>query len=257
MRLAESVAVITGGASGLGAGAARSLSAAGSKVTILDLPGTSGKAVAEEIGEDCSFVECDVADADEVEQAIAWVHDRYGKIDICVNVAGVPDSARMLTRKRDPFPLDTYRRVLDVNLVGVFDVMRHAARAMSFNDPDVGGERGVVINVASIAAYDGVAGQVAYAASKGGVVSMTLPAARDLAQWGIRVVTVCPGLFETGMLEGLPMALRERYERLPVFPQRAGHPSEFGMLVESIVSNPMLNGESIRLDAGARPEHTS
>lgn len=256
MKLADSVAVVTGGASGLGAGAARRLAAGGTRVVIFDLPGGVGKAVAAELGNGSSFRECDVTDADAVAQSIASVLDEHGKLNICVSAAGVPDSARMLTRKHEPFPLDTYRRVIEVNLVGVFDVMRNAARAMSFNDTDGDGERGVIINVASVAAFDGVAGQVAYAASKGGVVSMTLPAARDLARWGIRVVTVCPGLFDTGMFAGLPTELQERYQRLPVFPQRAGYPNEFGMFVESIVTNPMLNGESIRLDAGARPEHT-
>lgn len=252
MKLADSVAVIIGGASGLEAGAARRLAVAGAKAVILDLPRGAGKAVAAEIGNSSRFRECD---ADAVEQAMAWLLEAYGKLNICISAAAVPDSARVLTRKREPFPLDICRRVIDVNLVGVFDVMRHAARAMSLNDPADGGERGVVINVASVAAYDGVAGQVAYAASKGGVVSMPLPAARDLARWGIRVVAVCPGLFDTGMFAGIPAELQERYLRLPVFPGRPGDPLEFGMFVESIVTNPMLNGESIRLDAGGRPEH--
>lgn len=255
MKLAGSVAIITGGASGLGAGVGRCLAAAGVKVAVFDLPGGAGKILADELGNGSTFCECDVTDADAVAQSVESVIDRYGKLNVCVSAAGVPDSARMLTKKHEPFPLEMYRRVLEVNLIGVFDVMRNAARAMSFNVPDNNGERGVIINVASVAAYDGVAGQVAYAASKGGVVSMTLPAARDLARWGIRVVTVCPGLFDTGMFAALPSELQERYKRLPVFPQRAGYPDEFGMFIESVVMNPMLNGESIRLDAGARPEH--
>lgn len=256
MKLADCVAVVTGGASGLGSGAARRLSAAGAKVAIIDVPGSAGKAVAEEIGNESTFCECDITDASAVERTITSVLDSYGKLNVSVNAAGVPHSARVLTQRREPFPLDTYKRVIDVNLVGAFDVMRNVARAMSFNDPNDDGERGVIINVASTAAYDGVAGQAAYSASKGGVVSMTLPVARDLARWGIRVVTVCPGLFDTAMFRGLPDDFQERLQRFPVFPQRAGHPIEFGMFVESIITNPMLNGESIRLDASARAEHT-
>lgn len=255
MKIAGSVAVVTGGASGLGAGAVRRLAAADATVAILDLPESQGKEVVEQIGSNCRFLECDVTDADAVRQTIASVVETYEKVDICVNAAGVPHSARVLSRDREPFPLDRYRRVIDVNLIGVFDVMRHAARAMSFNEPNEDGERGVVINVASTAAYEGVAGQAAYAASKGGVVAMTLPVARDLARWGIRVVTVCPGLFETAMFRGLPTDFQERLLQIPVFPRRPGHPNEFGMLAESIVTNPMLNGESIRLDASARADH--
>lgn len=252
MRLEGSVAVVTGGGSGLGAGAARRLAAAGSTVVLVDLADSAGKKVAEDLGDHGHFYECDVASPSAVEACIAWIQDRYGRLDVCVNAAGIPDSARMVSRSREPFPLDTYRKVLDVNLIGLFDVMRHAARTMTFNPPGEDGERGVIINVASVAAYEGHVGQVAYAASKGGVVSMTLPAARDLASWGIRVVAVCPGLFDTGMFAGLDQRIRERYERVPVFPQRAGDPSEFGHLVETIATNPMLNGESIRLDAAAR-----
>lgn len=158
----------------------------------------------------------------------------------------------MVSEDGEPFPLEVYRRVLDVNLIGLFDVVRHAARAMTLNESSGDGERGVIINVSSVAAYEGSVGQVAYAASKGGAVSMTLPAARGLARWGIRVVTVCPGLFDTAMFAGLDARIRERYEQVPVFPKRPGTPDEFGRLVEAIVSNPMLNGEAIRLDAAGR-----
>lgn len=252
MDVKGSVAVVTGAGSGLGAGTARRLAAAGSTVVLLDLAVSAGKKIAEDLGERAHFYECDVADPTAVEGCIGWVLERHGRLDVCVSAAGIPDSARMVTQGREPFPLETYRRVLDINLIGLFDVMRHAARAMTFNSPGEDGERGVIINVASVAAYEGHIGQVAYAASKGGVVSMTLPAARDLASWGIRVVTVCPGLFDTGMFAGLDDRIRDRYARVPVFPQRAGDPAEFGHLVETIVTNRMLNGETIRLDAAAR-----
>lgn len=255
MKLSDSVALVTGGASGLGAGAARRLAAAGARVVVVDLPSTEGQNVADELGNGSSFVPCDVADPAAVESCVGWTLETYGRLDVCVNSAGVPDSARLVSRDRNPFPLDTYRRVIDVNLVGLFDVMRHSARAMTLNEPGGEGERGVIINVASIAAYDGQAGHVAYSASKGGVVAMTLPAARDLANWGIRVVAVCPGVFDTGMLAGMDDRIRERVLSTHVFPKRAGRPEEFGQLVESIVTNPMLNGEVIRLDAAARPGH--
>lgn len=255
MKLANSVAVITGAASGLGAGAARRLAEAGANVVVVDLPGTAAKDVAKEIGNNSIAVECDVTNSAAVEECVTAARNEYGKIDICVNAAGVPHSARILSRDRDLFPLDVFRDVIEVNLIGLFDMMRMCARAMSYNEPNYDGERGVIVNVSSVASTDGVAGHAAYSASKGGVASLTLPAARDLARWGIRVVTVCPGLFDTGMFAGLPEKIRERYLKLPVFPKRAGCSSEFGMLVEAIVSNPILNGESIRLDAGARPGH--
>jgi len=255
VELANSVAVITGAASGLGAGAAHRLAEAGATVVVVDLPGTSAKDVAKEIGNNSVAMECDVTDSAAVEECVTSAQNEYGKIDVCVNAAGVPHSARILSRDREPFPLDVFRRVVDVNLIGLFDMMRMCARVMSHNEPNDDGERGVIVNVSSVASTDGVAGHAAYSASKGGVASLTLPAARDLARWGIRVVTVCPGLFDTGMFAGLPEKIRERYLQLPVFPRRAGYPAEFGMLVEAIVSNPMMNGESIRLDAGARPGH--
>lgn len=255
MKLADSVALITGGGSGLGAGAARQLAAAGTTVVVVDLPLSHGQRVADELGTAAHYYECDVSDPAAVEACIAWTVDTFGKIDICVNAAGIPDSARLVSLNGEPFPLDTYRRVIEVNLVGLFDVMRHAAKAMTVNQPGSDGERGLIVNVASIAGYDGQAGQVAYSASKGGVIAMTLPAARDLASWGIRVVTICPGLFDTGMLAAVDGRIRERLESAHVFPQRPGRPAEFGMLVESIVTNVMINGEVIRIDAAARLAH--
>lgn len=252
MKLIDSIALVTGGGSGLGAGAARQLAAAGSSVVIVDLSSSPGQEVAKELGAQGRFYKCDVSNPPSVEACLAWTMETFGRLDVCVNAAGVPDAARIVSRNREPFPLDTYKRVIDVNLVGLFDVMRHAARAMTFNAPGSDGERGVIVNVASIAAYEGQVGQAAYSASKGGVVAMTLPAARDLASWGIRVVTVCPGGFNTGMLAGVDDRIRDRLLDSHVFPKRAGRPAEFGMLVESIVTNPMINGEVIRIDAAAR-----
>lgn len=253
MKISDAVALITGGASGLGAGAARHLAAAGSSVVIVDLPSSPGKRVADELGDRVCFRECDVTEPAAVEACVAWTVENLGRLDICVNAAGIADSARLVARDGTLFPMETYRRVIDVNLVGLFDVMRHAVRAMTLKEPGEDGERGIVINVASIAGYDGQVGQVAYSASKGGVIAMTLPAARDLASRGIRVVAVCPGVFDTEMLAGMDDRIRQRLLSTHVFPNRAGRPAEFGMLVESIVTNPMLNGEVIRLDAAARP----
>lgn len=255
MKLVDSVSLITGGGSGLGEGAARQLAAAGSRVVIVDLPSSHGEQVAQDLGSQGRFYQCDVTDSQSVEACLGWTVETFGRLDVCVNAAGIPDSARMISRSRGPFPLDTYKRVIDVNLVGLFDVMRHAAHAMTLHEPDGDGERGVIVNVASIAAYEGQAGQVAYSASKGGVIAMTLPAARDLATWGIRVIGVCPGVFETGMLAGMDDKIRDRLLSSHVFPQRAGRPAEFGALVESLVTNPMINGENIRIDAGARLAH--
>lgn len=253
MKLSNSVAVVTGGASGLGAGAVRHLAAAGATVVVLDIASSLGQGMEEELSDQVYFYECDVTDQAMVEASVARTVERFGRLDVCINAAGVPDSARLVARDGTPFPLDTYRHVIDVNLVGLFDVMRQSARAMTSNEPGEDGERGVIINVASIAGYDGQVGQVAYSASKGGVISMTLPAARDLSNLGIRVVAICPGVFDTGMLASADDRIRERLLSTHVFPKRPGRPAEFGMLVESIVSNPMLNGEVIRLDAAARP----
>ncbi len=223
---------------------------------LIDLPSSQGAAVAAELGDAALFVPADVQDSDAVQAAVAQVIQAFEGLHLCVNAAGVSDAARVLARDGEElFPLDTFRRVLDINLIGTFDVLRHACRAMARNEPNGDGERGLVVNVASIAAFDGQAGQAAYSASKGAVAAMTLPLARDLATWGIRVVTVAPGVFDTGMLAGLEENVRARLALASVFPKRAGRPQDFAHFVKALAENPMLNGEVVRLDAAARLSH--
>ena len=252
MEIRDSVAVITGGASGLGLGAGRHLLEQGASVALLDINEEVGTDRAEELGEKARFFRCDVRDADDVQAAVAAVAEHFGGIDILVGAAGVAPAQRVVARDGTLFDLDLYRFVIDVNLVGLFDVIRNTAGFMAANEPGPTGERGVIINVASIAAYDGQVGQAAYSASKGGVVGMTLPLARDLASSGIRVMTVAPGIMDTPLLAGAPQELKDTLVQSHVFPKRLGTVEEFGALVESIVTNEMLNGEVIRLDAGAR-----
>jgi 3-hydroxyacyl-CoA dehydrogenase/3-hydroxy-2-methylbutyryl-CoA dehydrogenase len=254
MRLKGSIALITGGLSGLGAGTARMLAEGGGRVAILDRPGAD-TAVVDELGDAAIFLPADVSDPDAVANAVAQAVSTFARIDICVNCAGRPDAARVVNRAGEPFPLEVYRNVVEVNLIGLFDVTRHCAMAMRGNEPNDDGERGVIINVASIAGYDGQAGQAAYAASKGGVIAMTLPLARDLGSLGIRVNTICPGIFETAMMAGAPQNVRERMLSVHVFPKRLGQPADFAHLARAVIENPMLNGEVIRLDAGARLPH--
>jgi NAD(P)-dependent dehydrogenase (short-subunit alcohol dehydrogenase family) len=246
--IAATPALVTGGASGLGLATARRLLAAGAAVCIVDLPSSDGAAVAAEIG--ATFVPADVPDEDEVAAAVD-VADELAPLRIAVNCAGIGPAARVLARDGTPTDLGHFRTVVEVNLVGTFNVLRLAAAAMAHHDP-VGEERGVIVNTASAAAFDGQVGQAAYAASKGGVVGMTLPVARDLAQWQIRTMTIAPGLFRTPLLLGLPDdALQSLGAQVP-HPSRLGDPDEFGLLVQQVVENPMLNGEVIRLDGAIR-----
>jgi 3-hydroxyacyl-CoA dehydrogenase/3-hydroxy-2-methylbutyryl-CoA dehydrogenase len=255
MDVGASVAFVTGGASGLGEGTARAVVAAGGEVGIIDMSSSRGAELAAELGASAAFFPTDVRDPDQVEAAIDGVIDRFGRIDLTVNCAGVADAARVLARDGSMFPLETYRRVLDINLIGLFDVVRQSARVMSRNEPDADGCRGVIVNVASIAGIEGQAGQAAYSASKAGVIGMTLPLARDLGSYGIRVACICPGIFDTGMLAAADEKLRERLVSIHVFPKRLGTPAEFAHLVRAIAENPMLNGEVIRLDAATRLAH--
>lgn len=254
---AEFVGLVTGGASGLGAGVARMLTDAGARVGVVDLPTSRGAELCAELGDAAMFVPADIRDGGAVADAVQAVADGFGRIDLCANCAGVPDAARVLDRNGEMFPLDLYRKVVDVNMVGLFDAVRQSARVMSENEPNDDGERGVIVNVASIAGYDGQAGQAAYAATKGAVIAMTLPLARDLSSFGIRVVTVCPGIFDTGMLAEADERVRDRLSEVHVFPQRLGRPADFAQLVRSISENAMLNGEVIRLDAAGRLGHKS
>lgn len=242
-------AIVTGGASGLGEGAARALAAAGCKVAILDLNEERGEAVAKELGG--VFVRCDVSSAESAEAAMAKAREAHGLCGVAVNCAGIAPAGRILGRE-GPMALDSFNKVIQVNLVGSFNIMRLAAADMAQREANADGERGVIISTASIAAYEGQIGQVAYSASKGGVVAMTLQAARELAREGVRVNTIAPGLFMTPMLAGMSQEIQDSLAATLPFPQRLGKPAEFGMLVEQIVKNPILNGETIRLDSALR-----
>ncbi|KAB7741436.1 SDR family NAD(P)-dependent oxidoreductase [Nostocoides sp. F2B08] len=243
------VALVTGGASGLGGATTERLAADGAAVVVVDLPGSAGEETATRLGERARFCAADVRDPDQVQPAVDAALE-LGELRIAVNCAGVATPGRVVGRK-GPLDLEAFRTVVDINLVGTFNVLRLAAAAMLDNEP-VDGDRGVVVNTASIAAFDGQIGQAAYAASKGGVVGLTLSAARDLADKLIRVVTVAPGTFETPMLAGLPDEARQVLERQVPHPARLGRPVEYASLVRHIVDNPMLNGEVIRLDGALR-----
>jgi 3-hydroxyacyl-CoA dehydrogenase/3-hydroxy-2-methylbutyryl-CoA dehydrogenase len=245
-------AIITGGASGLGAGTARRLVGLGAEVVVADLPQSAGEAMAAESGERATFVAVDVTDPPSVAAALDEAARRMGGIDLCVNAAGISAAHRVLTRGGESFPIELFERVVRVNLIGTFDVVRHAVRHMAANEPNADGERGVIVNVASIAAFEGQIGQAAYSASKGGVVAMTLPLARDLASHGIRVNTIAPGIMDTPMLDGGSPELKERLAAVHLFPKRLGTPADFAALVVHLAENPLINGEVIRLDAGAR-----
>jgi NAD(P)-dependent dehydrogenase (short-subunit alcohol dehydrogenase family) len=243
------VALVTGGASGLGLATVRALAGAGAKVVIVDLPSSDGKDVAESIGDAARFSPADVTSEEPVSAALD-VADQLGQLRVVVNCAGIGTAARVVG-KNGPFPLDRFRRTVEVNLIGTFNVIRLAAERIARGEP-VDGERGVIVNTASVAAFDGQIGQAAYSASKGGVSALTLPVARELAQSLIRVVTIAPGLFETPMLAGLPEEARASLGAQVPHPARLGKPEEFADLALSIVRNPMLNGETIRLDGAIR-----
>jgi NAD(P)-dependent dehydrogenase (short-subunit alcohol dehydrogenase family) len=245
MRIEGAGALVVGGASGLGEAVARRLHAGGARVTVADLNAQSGQKVADDVG--IAFVGCDVTNSDQLQSAVDAVQDL--RISVCC--AGIGWAERT-AGKRGPHSFDPFQTVINVNLIGTFNVLRLAAAAMLANEPDAEGERGVCINTASIAAYDGQIGQIAYSASKGGIVGMTLPAARDLASMGIRVVTIAPGLFDTALLAGLPEEARVALGEQVPHPHRLGRPEEYGELAAHIVANPMLNGEVIRLDGALR-----
>lgn len=248
MQIDRANALIAGGASGLGAATARHLHAAGAHVTIADLNPELGTALAEELG--ASFVAADVTDGDQVAEAVRVAAGEDGlRISVCC--AGI-DWAEKVAGRRGPHALEAFERVIRINLIGTFNVLRLASAAMLANTPNDQGERGVCVNTASIAAYEGQVGQIAYAASKGGIVAMTLTAARDLAQSGVRVNTIAPGLFATPMLAGLPEDVRTALGSQPPFPSRFGRPDEYAALAGHIVENAMLNGEVIRLDGALR-----
>ncbi|GMA39777.1 SDR family NAD(P)-dependent oxidoreductase [Mobilicoccus caccae] len=245
----QTVAVVTGGGSGLGEATVRRLHADGAAVVILDLPGSQGEAVASSLGDRARFAPADVRDEDQVQAAIDAARE-LGELRIAVTCAGVATPGRVVGRK-GPLPLETYKTVIDINLVGSFNVLRLAAAAMVDNEP-VDGDRGVVIMTASIAAWDGQVGQAAYASSKGGIVGLTLAAARDLADKQIRVMTIAPGTMETPMMASLPEETKASLGAMVPHPSRLGKPEEYAALASHIVTNPMLNGEAIRLDGALR-----
>ena len=251
MQIAGHTFLVTGGASGLGAATARRLAGAGARVLLSDVSSEQGMRLAGELGERVLFKAADVTDESQVAAAIAAARARFGAIHGAVSCAGIAPGERVLG-KDGPHRLDTFRRAVEINLIGTFNVLRLAAQAMESNAPDAGGERGVIVNTASIAAYDGQIGQAAYGASKAGVVGLTLPAARELARIGVRVMTIAPGIFETPMVAGLSPELQQALAAQVPFPRRLGKPDEFAALVEHIVLNPMLNGEVIRLDGALR-----
>lgn len=236
----------------MGFGAARRIVDMGGRVVMLDINTELGKTAQSELGDGSRFIGCDVTDPDDVRAAVEGAAGAFGGIQILVNAAGVAPAQRVVSRDGTMFDLDRFKFTVGVNLVGTFDVIRNTARVMADNPVRESGERGVIVNVASIAAFDGQVGQAAYSASKAGVVGMTLPIARDLASLGIRVNTIAPGIMDTPLLAGAPQELRDSLAKLHVFPQRLGTPEDFAHLVTAIVENEMLNGEVIRLDAATR-----
>ena len=251
MNTRDGVFLVTGGGSGLGAATARRLAAAGARVAVLDRDRVRAEAVAAELGTGGCAVAADVCDENDVRAAIDEIRQRLGGLHGVINCAGVAPAERVLG-KAAPHALETFRRTIAVNLVGTFNVIRLAADAMSKNTPDAGGERGVIVNTASVAAFEGQIGQAAYSASKAGVAGMTLPIARELARFGIRVMTIAPGIFETPMLAAMSAEVRASLGAQVPFPSRLGKPDEYAALVEHIISNPMLNGGVIRLDGALR-----
>ncbi|WP_062220636.1 SDR family NAD(P)-dependent oxidoreductase [Aureimonas sp. D3] len=251
MKIENSSFVVTGAGSGLGAGVAEMAVEAGANVLLLDVNEAAGAALASRLGARARFRRADVTSAEDGEAAIAAALAAFGRIDVLVNCAGIAPGERIVGRE-GPHDLGTFARVVAINLTGTFNMLRLAASAMAGQEPGEAGERGVIVNTASVAAFEGQIGQAAYAASKGGVAALTLPAARDLARHAIRVVAIAPGIFETPMVAGMPKDVQEALGAAVPFPPRLGQPSEYAALVRHIVENPMLNGETIRLDGAIR-----
>lgn len=251
MKLDQIAALVTGGASGLGAATARHFAANGARVVLADLDPIALENVARELGTNGRTITADVTDAVSLQRAVDFAQGEFGALHVLVNCAGIAPPARVVGRD-GPHALELFKRIIDVNLTGTFNAIRLAAQAMQKNSPNADGERGVIINTASVAAYDGQIGQAAYSASKAGVVGMTLPIARELSQSGIRVMTIAPGIFETPMLRGLSAEVQASLCAQVPFPPRLGKPEEFAALAAHIVANVMLNGEVIRLDGAIR-----
>ena len=250
MDVKGNVVIVTGGASGLGGATSKRIVGAGGMVVIADVNAQAGEAFAKELGSNARFVKCDVTSEADAQAAVAAA-TAMGKLVGLVNCAGIGGAAKTVG-KDGPYPLDKFTRVIQVNLIGTFNMLRLAAATMVNNEPNAEGERGVIVNTASVAAFDGQIGQAAYSASKAGVSGMTLPIARDLSRDGVRVNTIAPGLFLTPMLMSLPPAAQESLGKQVPFPSRLGRPDEYAMLVQQIFENPMINGETIRLDGAIR-----
>jgi len=251
MDLKDVKAVVTGGASGLGEACVRMLAGAGAKAAIFDMAVDRGEKLAAELGKNVIFVNTDVTNDEGVQSSVARAVEAFGTINGAINCAGVGAASKVFSKK-GPYPLKAFNWVVQINLIGTFNVIRLAVEQMVKNPPNAEGERGVIVNTASAAAFDGQIGQAAYAASKGGVVSMTLPAAREFARSGIRVVTIAPGLFDTPMFDQLPPEAKQALAASIPFPSRLGRPDEFGALARHVVENAMLNGETVRLDGALR-----
>lgn len=251
MIVKNSVAIVTGGASGLGEACVRNLVTGGAKVAIFDFAADRGEKIAAELGKDVIFCQTDVADDAGVQAAVNKTMEAFGAINIAINCAGIGSPMKVLSKK-GPMPLAFFNRTIQINLVGTFNVIRLAVEQMVKNEANAEGEKGVIINTASAAAFDGQIGQADYSASKGGIVAMTLPIARECADYGIRVMTIAPGLFDTPLLHGLPEAAREALGKMVPFPPRLGRPEEFAAMARHIIENIMLNGEVIRLDGAIR-----
>lgn len=252
MNIQGNIAIVTGGASGLGLATVRNLHQKGAKVVLFDLNEEKGKEIAEELGSGVTYLIVNVADEDSVKGGIEETIKQYGAIHICVNCAGIAPPGKTIGKK-GVLPLANFKKVIDINLIGTFNVIRLAAEQMVKNKPLTDdGERGIIVNTASVAAFDGQMGQAAYGASKAGVAGMTLPIARDLSEFGIRINTIAPGLFRTPMAAGLPEKILEKLENMAEFPKRLGKPEEYASLVQFLIENNYINGEVIRLDGGIR-----
>jgi 3-hydroxyacyl-CoA dehydrogenase / 3-hydroxy-2-methylbutyryl-CoA dehydrogenase len=252
MKVNGAVGLVTGGASGLGAGVVRMLLEGGGRAVILDRAASPGADLARSLGDHAAFVACDVTDPSQVAAAVEGAVGAFGRLDLLVSSAGISHGARVVAHDGTPFPLDDFRRGIEVNLIGLFDVLRLSAQVMSRNQPSPEGERGLIVNIASIAGLEGQVGQASYSASKGGVVALTLPLARDLASWGIRVMCICPGVMDTPMLAGVSDKLRQSLADVNVFPKRLGQPADIAALVRTFMECTYLNGEVVRVDAGTR-----
>lgn len=252
MKVSSAVAVVTGGASGIGRGVVEMIVARGGRAVIADVETSPGSEVAAQLGPNVRFVPCDVTQPAMVEAVVAGALDAFGRIDALVSCAGISIGGRVVGREGALHSLDLFRRHIDVNLVGMFDMIRNVAGAMASNEPGDDGERGLIVNISSIAGYEGQVGQAAYGASKGGVLAMTLPLARDLGTLGIRVMCICPGTMDTPLLAGLSREFIDRLAENNVFPKRVGVPADVASLVAHLMENTYFNGEVIRLDAGLR-----